>query len=253
MWGTETYIFVSINATLNCFFMFEGQKVKRHITVRKAGRQEMRIEHMWQACLSLTVSPLCVYENVCTSHEVIFRQISIWRAWTSHMCKNIPNPVRKDNFLLILFIFAVSFTLLLAPKTRFCSFSPNRTERVIDRRWSTYFVIFHYHDVLFCYMQKTNMWFLFFLHSLAIWREKTAEIFLWTLRRQPLSVELIAQTVIVVCREKQHTEQSREWSEKEAKNFNCNFPKSIYLGLIINSWICGFSSFFVSFFFAFLT
>lgn len=52
----------SINAILNCFFVFEGQKVKRHITVRKAGRQ---------AKLNTCDRPnyvLCMYLYIIWSH-----------------------------------------------------------------------------------------------------------------------------------------------------------------------------------------
>lgn len=114
-----------------------------------------------------------------------------------------------------------------------------------------FFVIIHYHDApFFCYMHKTNMWFLFFFYFYILWREKkTAEnYFLWALRRQPLSVELIAQTVIVVCRKITYGASQESEVRKRRRILIVIFPKSIYLGLIINSWICGYFFFFCCYF-----
>lgn len=155
---------------------------------------------MWQA---QPRSSVCI----CTSYEVIFRQISIWRACTSHMCKNNFNSNLKRYFLfLILFICVLHFTL--GPQTRFLlSSSQNRTGHK-DRKMVYIFSLYSITMMLLFFLlhaQNKHVVSVFFTSTFYGEKKKTRKYFLWALRRQPLSVELITQTVIVVCRKK-HTE-----------------------------------------------
>lgn len=131
------------------------------------------------------------------------------------------------------------FVLHLGPQTRFFgSFQvSNGSQICIEDGLHIFCYIPLPWCSFFCYMHKTNMWFLFFFYFYILWREN---YFLWALRRQPLSVELIAQTVIVVCRKKTYGASQESEVRKRRRILIVIFPKSIYLGLIINSWICGY-------------